>query len=336
MDVVASSVLANGLRTEFADTYLAVQNRQADGRLSLIMDGLTAWNRQHEFAYFEAAPHVAFWRRGDPIPEDANRSVTFTVPIYNFGRRISWHRDDRADDQTSSLYDSARQTGMSAALLPERMAFDLLLATTNTLPATQNAPDGAAMFATTAGGAARFGVTNGNLLSTSGTTSVSAILTDFYAAIAQFRLMQDGKGQPLWSDEVIQQGFVVIYPAAATLQFEQAFLQRRQGLGLTTAGVMTGTLALGVTPTNIVQDASRDCTLWGTQRITTSTTWFVILKGAPKKPLFMLDRQPLMEFSSLIGDNNSDTTRNTGQEYVQWDKRVGAGVALPFSAIKIA
>ena len=37
-NVIASNVLANGLRTEFADTYLAIQNRQADSRLSMVMD----------------------------------------------------------------------------------------------------------------------------------------------------------------------------------------------------------------------------------------------------------------------------------------------------------
>jgi len=43
----------------------------------------------------------------------------------------------------------------------------------------------------------------------------------------------------------------------------------------------------------------------------------------------------VQEFTSLEGDNNSDRTRDTGEEYVQWERRAGAGIALPFGAIKV-
>jgi hypothetical protein len=325
--VIASQVLANGLRTEFADTYSAIQNRQADSRLSLVMDlSIGATNREHEFAYFEAAPHMAQWTRGSSIPEDAFDSVSFTTPVYTWGRRIKWHKEDRKDDQTQSLMDIARMAGQSAALLPERFFFDLLTGGTNTLPAVPNAPDGAAFFATTAGGAARFGVTDGNLLTGNGIASVSSIRTDYYNAIEQFKQMQDGKGQPLLSDEVIDSGVVCVHSAADTEAMEEAFLQRRQGEVL-------GTDA-GTTPSNLVQDASRNVTLWGSQRLATGD-WYVFLRNPAKRATFTLDREGIQEYSSLEDDNNSDHTRNTGEEYVQWERRAGAGIALPYSAIKI-
>ena len=143
--VIANSVLANGLRTEFADTYSAVMNRQADSRLGMVMDlSVGATNRQHEFAYFEAAPHMEYWARGSTVPTDAMGSVQFTVPVYEWARRVPWSKFDRKDDQTQSLFDMARQAGESAALLPERFFFDLLTATASTLPAIPTAPDGAA------------------------------------------------------------------------------------------------------------------------------------------------------------------------------------------------
>jgi hypothetical protein len=326
-NVIASNVLANGLRTEFADTYLAIQNRQADSRLSMVMDlGIGATNRQHEFAYFEAAPHMAYWQRGTAIPQDNFGSVQFSVPVYTWGRRVAWHKEDRKDDQTQSLFDMARMAGQSAALLAERFFFDLLAGSTNTLPAIPLAPDGAALFATDASSAPRFGVTNGNLLSGGGVASVSAILTDYYNGLEQFKQFQDGKGQPLLSDETVDAGVVCIYPAAQLEAFEEAFLQKRQGIVL-------GTDA-GVTPTNIVQDASRNVTLWASSRLTGSD-WFMFLKNPPKKATFMLDREGVQEFSSLEGDNNSDRTRDTGEEYVQWERRAGAGIALPYGAIQI-
>jgi len=331
--VIASSVLANGLRTEFADTYSAIRNRQADSRLGLVMDlGIGATNNNHDFAYFEAAPHMAHWKRGESIPSDAFDSVSFNVPIYEWARRVGWSKFDRKDDQTQSLMDVAKMAGESAALLPLRFFFDLIGPTATTLPAVPLAPDGAAMFATTAGGAARFGVTDGNLLTGSGIATLSAVKTDYYSAIEQWKQMQDGKGQPLLSDETIDGGTVIIHPAIYTEVFEEAFMQKRQGV----LGPDNSTDAVTSTQvSNLIQDASRNVTLWGTSRLTVANDWYIFLKNPPKKSTFMLTREGIQEFTSLEGDNNGDHTRTTGEEYVQWEERSGAGIALPYAAIKI-
>jgi hypothetical protein len=325
---IASNVLANGLRTEFTDTYQVIRNRQADSRLGMVMDlGIGATNRQHEFAYWNAAPHMTYWRRGDSIPTDAMDSVQFTTPVYEWARRVPWSKWDRKDDQTQTLMDMARMAGQSAALLPQRFFFDLIANTTTTLPAVPLAPDGAAFFATTdGGGGARFDVTDGNLLTGNGVASSSAIKTDHYNGLEQWKQMQDGKGQPMFGDEVIDAGVLIVYAAENTEAMEEAFVQKRQGEVL-------GTDA-GTTPSNIIQDASRTVRLWGTSRLT-GNDWYMFLLAAPKKPTFLLNREGVQEFTSLEGDNNGDHTRTTGEEYVQWEERSGAGIALPYAAIKI-
>ena len=332
--VIASQVLANGLRTEFSDTYSAFQNRQSSGKLGALMDTVGATNRQHEFAYFEAAPHMEHWQRGNTIPTDAMGSVQFSVPVYNWARRIPWHKDDRKDDQTQSLMQLAQMAGQSAALLEERMFFDLIQASTNTLPAVPTAPDGAAMYAGTAGGAARFGAANGNILTSSGVATVHDIQADYWSAIEQFMAFQDGKGQPLLSSELIDGPVTIIHAAADTEQMEIAFLQKRHAMGIDNAGARGGTVLAAAAETNLVHDSSRNVTLWGSSRLTTGD-WFIFLTGAPKKPTFLLDREGVQEFTSLEGDNNGDHTRDTGEEYVQWERRAGAGIAQPFATIKI-
>lgn len=324
--VLASSVLANGLRTEFTNTYMDTR-RASDARLSLVMSDISATNRTHDFAYFNAAGHIEFWRRGDAIPSEAFDSTTFPATVHNWGKRVEWHRDDRQDDQTQSLEQMARQIGRSAGLVRERMFFDLLTGTASFLPSIPNAPDGVGFFSTTDGAsAARFGITSGNLLTGSGVASVSAVRADYYAAYEQFKQFQDGKGQPLFTDDIVDSGMVVIHSAADTEVMEETFVQRRQG-------IVEGTDA-GTTPTNLVQDASRDVTLWGTSRLATGD-WYVFLKGAPVMPTFFLDRQGIVESQALEGDNNSDMVRDTKTEYVQWDMRAGAGIALPYGAIKV-
>jgi hypothetical protein len=320
--VIASDVLANGLRAEFADTYQQVMNRQSDSRLSLVMDTITADNRVHEFGYFEAAPHLERWVRGESIPTDAFDSTSFTVSVYDWARRVTWHKHDRADERTQTLFDMARQAGSSAALLQERFFFDLLSSSTDTLPAVPNAPDGLAFFSTST----RFGASGGNVITGDGVTTTTQIQTNYYEAMVRFAAFQDGKGQPLFPADIIGSDVLIIHAAADTQIMETAFQQLRQG-------VVMGTDA-GTTPSNVIRDSSRNVQLWSSPRLSTGD-WYVFLTNAPKKPTFMLDREGVQEFSSLATDNNGDHTRTTGEEYIQWERRAGAGIALPFGAIKI-
>jgi len=320
----ASQVLANGLRTEFWDTYAGVKNRLADSRLAQVMDlSVGATNREHDFAYFQSAPHFDLWRRGDEIASKGMGSVSFNVPVYEWGRRVPWLKWDRDDDQTGSLMDVARQAGQSAALLPERFFFDLIQNATSLLPAVPTAPDGAAMFATTAGGAARFGATNGNLLTGSGVTAAT-ILTDFYNAIEQFMTFQDTEGQPLLGDSVMDQPFVLIHPVGITEAMETAFRQKQQ-LGDGTAGGAKS---------NLVADTAKRVTLWPSPRLTDANDWYLFLGSPPKSPTFFLDRAGVQEETALMEDNNSDMVRRTAEESIQWWSRSGAGIALPYGAIK--
>ena len=337
--IVSNNVLVNGLRTEFADTYTSIRNRQSDGRLSLVMDTVSATNRDHDFAYFNAAPHMTHWQRGESIPTDAMDSVQFNVPIFEWARRVPWSKWDRKDDQTQSLFEAARMAGESAALLDERFFFDLLIAggggTAVTLPAVQNAPDGVSGFSATDGdSAARFGITNGNLLTGSGVTTVHDVQADYYGALEQFMGFQDGKSQPLLSAETVNAGTIIIHAAADTQIMEQAFLQVRQGIGMDVAGARGGTVLAPSADTNLVHDSGRNVQLWGSSRLATGD-WYVFLANPPKKATFVLDREGVQEFSSLEGDNNGDHTRDTAEEYIQWERRAGAAWALPHAAIKI-
>lgn len=321
MRINSSATLANGLRTEFWDTYASVQNRVADSRLASVMDlSVGATNREHDFAYFESAPHFDLWKRGDEIKSKGMDSISFNVPVYEWGRRVPWSKWDKDDDQTGTLLDVARQAGESAALLPERFFFDLIMNNTGLLPSIPTAPDGAAMFATTASGSARFGATNGNALTGTGATAAQ-ILSDFYSAIEQFMRFQDTEGQPLIGDQVLQQPFVICHPVELTEAMETAFLQKQH-------------IGTGGSQSNIVADTAKRVTLWPSPRLTDVNDWYIFLGAPPKQPTFFLDRQGVQEETALMEDNNSDRTRATAEESIQWFSRSGAGIALPYGAIK--
>lgn len=330
--VNSTAVLLEGLRADFWDTYSAIRNRLQDSRLAGVMDlGVQATNREHTFGYFNAPPHVALWERGQSIPEASMDSESFSVPVYKWGQRIKWLVDDREDDQTQSLEQVAQGTAQSLALLPERFFFDLLAdtASPSTLPAVPTSPDGVAMFSATDGNSAdRFGVSGGNIVAGTGTVGIgtsSEILTDYYSGLTRFMAFQDGQGQPLHLSDVIAGGVTIIYPSSAEKVFDEAFRQLRQG-------VVLGTDA-GTTPSNVVLDSSRNVQLWSTPRLT-GDDWYMFLNNAPKPATFFLDRKGVVEETSMEG-NGGDLTRTTGIEYVQWHSRSGAGISLPYGAVKV-
>ena len=335
MSVDSSAMLINGLRTEFTKTYRDALNRQSDGRLAMVMDldGVGATNREHDFGYREAAPHIERWVRGNAIPTEGMASKTYKVVVHNWGKRCEWHEDDREDDQTGSLMQDVAQLGDSAGLLAERFFFDLLLGQTNTLPVTINAPDGNSLFISSA----RFEYSSGNTVASFSANSTQDCVDGYHDALNAFRQFKDGKGQPLWNESVIDQGVLIICPAADEKQWTRALESKIQVLGINAAGVehagSSEVAAAGVT--NIIQDTNRNVTLWPTQRVSTNEA-YILLKGTPVKPFFVMNRRALRRRDSLGSMNNSDRTRTTGMEYVQWDLRQGAGINLPYGCIKLA
>lgn len=326
--VISSEALALGLSQEFRDAYS--KRPTADSRLGQILDIIPATARTKKFAYFESAPYLTYWRRGDTVPTSAFGSVGWTTPVYEFAKAIEWHKNDRKDDQLDSLYEQARTLGQAAAIVDEQLAFDLIEGGTSMLPAAVTAPDGAAFFnATDGGGSARFGVSGGNVVSGSGVASVAAILTDFYAAITRFVRMQDTQGQPLHMPEAVAGGFVVVAPAQLQYVMDQAFFQMRQG-------IVYGSNTAAAAVTSIVQDASRNVDLWVTPRLSDVDDWYVFLKNPPKKPMYTLDREGLIEQTALEGDNNSDQVRKTGIESIQFEVRKGAGLGPVYGAVQIS
>ena len=333
--ILSNNLLVNGLRTEFVDTYQAIKNRQADGRLGLVMDlSLKATNRKHTFAYLNASPHPEEWKHGESIPTDAMQSVQFDADVWNWARRVPWHKYDRDDDQTQSLFEMARMVGEGHALIPERIFFNLLLDdTTDLLPSVPNAPDGTAFFTTNT----RFEATGGNTVTKAGVTTIHDIRANYYTALERFMAFKDGKGQPLLNQSIIDSGVVIVHAAASTEVFETAFLQSRQIIGIDAAGAVGGTVVAAGASTNLNQEISgRNVVLWGTSRLTTADEWYVFLQGVPKKATALLDRQDVQEFSAVASDNNSDSVRDTGTEYIQFESRSGGIIALPFGAIKVA
>lgn len=321
-NVSAAELLVRGLRTEFVDTYER-EVKSASPTLQKVMElGIPSNKLSEIYGYFESAPQWKRWQRGEEISRAGFKARNWTVVNYDWGISIDWHENDEQDDQSHTLLKQARDAATGVAILPERVFFQIITGGTdvNLLPAVPNAPDGAALFAATAGGSARFGATGGNALTGSGVTSTALVQQDFFTGYTQFSKFQDTTGQPLWPAEIQNRGIVVLYNSQNEQVFRSAFRQ---------LFLDTGSAA----PSNVTVDTSMKVELWPSPRLTTNT-WYMFLTGARTKPVFQQTRQaPRDTMEDML---NSDVARRTKIKSMQWDARFGFGVSLPYQCLSIS
>lgn len=320
MPVLAAQVLREGIVADYRDAYNSTA-KTVDSRVGMLMDlGAKTDGRTTTRGYFLAAPHPAYQPQGDPIHEEGMADRSFTVTNYPYSLRIGWHKDDREDDRTGSLREAAAAGGRNHALLAERGLFDCLMATTSLLPNAPVAADGSAVSLAST----RYEVATGNYLTVSSwTASGPAARGALWTCLEQFGLFKDGKGQPLFTSEQLDQPYLVICAMADLDILSEAL---HPGM----VAYANSTSNAGVD--NVLVTGGRKFILWPTQRLSTGAM-FVYMTGAPVKPFLMQSRSPIVE--SYADETNDPESRNTGAEYVQWRQRLGFGVGEVYSLIRV-
>lgn len=330
--MLAGDALRGDIRVDFLDTLRARTQRQT--KLAQIMEmGVPSEQRTERYFYWESAPIPVRWNRGEPIPVDTVRSRSYSVTNYTWARAIPWHEEDEEDDQTGSMSGRARDLAKEFTNLPMRVAIQILRATTDPdlLPSIPNAPDGAAMFSATDGaGANRFGVSGGNIVTQTGTTS-AAFRTDFFSAIERISLFQGTKGEPFYGEDLDEDGYLVLYGSHQKKEFLEAFKQGTvKEAQLNVAGA-ENVGAAGVT--NVILDGDMRVTLWSTARLSSFNGFMVFALGAPVKPL---SRQVRLAITTDEANrSNSDRSRDLREDRFQAFARFGFGVNLPIGAVSV-
>ena len=322
MNVIqANAALTAGIQANFAHTY-ATSSQAEKALVSSVMEmGQGAKARTVPLAYFETTDYPEYWPYGEDIPEGNNQAVSYSVTIRRWAKRIKWNRDDVTDELTHTLKQRALQLGEHFGTLHVRILFQLLLSSVDPmlLPAVQNAPDGAALFAATAAGAARFGVTGGNIITGNGVADIASIMRDYYNSIIRFTQQLDTKNQPLHNPGQSDAGIMVIYGTANKELFEKTFY------GSVQQGINAGL-------SNPLKDTGKNFKLWETARIT-DNDWYVVLTGDPLKALAQFEVEGMETTEADWSNSDEARTRDVG--YFQAKARYGYAINLPYQLLKV-
>lgn len=320
---LVTSATAMAFESEFFDVY-APELPNVKQRLEGVMTlGLPSKAADTPYHYFETSAHPRIWKRGDAVSQDGFRGRSWTVTNFYYGKELTWYTEDEDDDQTGQLMVKAQELGKNFAILTERLFFQVLTAGTDAdlLATAPTAPDGAAMFSATNGDSGnRFGVSGGNIVTGQGVATTEAIEDDYIRGITRMQSFQDTKGQPRTIEESLRD-FVIICPLALSrVMYRTFYAETVQGAN---AGIS------GISELGSQFPRPR---IWATQRLSGSD-WYLFNKNITRKAIFEQIRE---DTTSNIGDfSNSDRTRSTRVKSLQFYKRLGIGLGVPYQCIKI-
>lgn len=324
-----SGTLRRGLRDAFDNAYESAAAQTAEELTPVMALDLPSDTDREFYSYFKHAPYPRYWARGQNVVKAGFEAVQFNVINYDYGLEVEWHKNDENDNQnTTGIRKRAADTGTNFAYNRTDAFFDMLLGTTNFLPAAiGNAPDGAALFATTDGaGNARFGATNGNLLTSTGNnsfSSASVLRGDIWRGIEQMVLFQNTEGKPLWPRAQLTD-FVLYFGVGNWDVFAEAFLTNFTPFTTVTNG--------NIPIDNSLKAAGMRIEGRAVPQITDNDA-FLFWRNAPQKALFHQMRQAPEE-QPFDESNSKESARNLLRSMV-WHERAGYGLFLPYSVVKL-
>jgi len=333
----AINVLTPGIKADFQDQYLSTWKANIAQYADFVDFARPADGAYMIYGAWKSAPHATRWPRGTPRGAKGMDAVQYQIVIHDFKNGVVAHENDVADARIDAKR-AAMQAGENAARVPVKIFYQIDGAVTNPLllPSIPNAPDGAALFSATDGtGAARFGVTGGNIVTGTTVANPVQIQAAYAAAIVRAKGFLDSEGEPFYDDSLESKGITIVAGIDNYYNLKKAFEQDRTVVLLSATGA-EGVGAAGVAATNQTNPI-KDLGITPVRLITnpykTGNSWSIYFGAAPVKPVFQAIREGL-QYVEANRFNNSDCLEMKLVKWL-WDWREGWGVNLPIGAVKV-
>lgn len=278
--------------------------------------------RTATWVWKESLPFPAYWPYGKGRTKQNFKDRFIQLGKYNYELSIPWSRFDEEDDQLGDLRTHVQSAVKRYGMLPDVLASEYFNGAASLNPSILNAYDGVSLFSTVDGdGAARLGVTGGNIVTGSGLT-LQGTVHDFFVAMQRFLDMTDPTtGKPIFSpDDVQLKNMFCLVPNEALEVFKKAAESeyfRVEAANITSEyNIVKGTFEWEPNP-----------------YLTDPSDWYIILTHPYYKPF--LYREP-GNVETIIADmNNSDSARETGEYAIFTHVRTAIGPWFPYVILKI-
>lgn len=281
--------------------------------------------RKAPYAFKERIPFPKPWpyRKGRTYQGLKDRKIEIGLIPYELS--IGWDERDASDDQLGDLKTHVSQATKRFLQLPDVLVGEYMIGTSvYNYDGLALCYDGADLYATTDGdGVARFGVTGGNIITGSGTSTTAAVMADIIDVRERFLKMQEPvTGQPLHDpDNIVYKRMRFVIPPALDGVFmrikKQATIYTDPSINTAESNLLVGEIEYSVN-----------------QRLTDVNDWFVVIEHAYWKPFAYRAPNNLRQIFANM--QNSDKSRETAEEFVFCDLRLGLGPWCPFTTIKVS
>lgn len=333
--VDVSAAVAPGTRPDVVGIYMLEYSGLEKVLQSFGFKTITSDGREEILSYPLSSPYPSRQNRGEGPRIEGTDYVSFRIKHYAYALRIGIHVDDIDDDRTGSAMQVIARGAKNFATLPARIFAQIIQGTTdaNLLPNIPNCPDGAVMYAATANGANRFGVSGGNLIS--GTSSPTAIdlRGQFFDVTSRFRLFRDTKNEPLFDPKIIDtDGITIVHGPAIEQEMREAHSQSLT-LQTSTSGGSAGDDTAAAAVSNIILESGMKVTLYNDPRITGASCYYFLNSNQVERPIIQSIRRDL--YTVVGNEDTSDYARDTNTMFEQSRVRHGYQPSLPLATIKV-
>jgi len=278
--------------------------------------------RNAQYAWKESVPFVKLWPYGDARTPQTFKDRYLALGKYNYELSIPWSKFDEDDDLLGDMRQHVQAAVKRYAQLPDVLISEYFNNSASLNPSILTCWDGAAMFSTTDGdGAARGGVTGGNIVTGTG-LSVAGVIHDLHVAQRRFLDFVDPTAsKPIFSaDDVDFKNMMLIGPNEANEVFQKAanseYLRSDLGNVTSESNYLKGLFEWQLNP-----------------YLSDSSDYYVVLKH-PYWKAFVYRSPESIE--SIVADfNNSDHAKLTGEFAIYTHVRTALGPWWPYVILKI-
>lgn len=278
--------------------------------------------RKAEFAWKESLPFPKPWKYGTGRTYQILKDRKIDISYHAYELSIPYNYYDAEDDQLGDMKPHIQSAVDRFLMIPDKFIAEYLNNSASLLPSISNAYDGVVIFSAVDGsGAARFGVTGGNIITGSGAGTVAAFVQDLAAAQRRFLDFLDTAGQQIYNEEMVAYTSLhAVIPNSLNEIAQKAskseYLRIDLGNTVSESNFVKGEFTYHINP-----------------YLTDTSDWYVVVDH-PYWKMFAY-RSP-KDIRQIFADfSNSDRAREYNEEALMADVRVGIGPWAPFTAIKV-